>query len=322
MGDSVEYNAITRAFREYTSKTQFCALGTVKTNIGHAATAAGVAGVLKVLLALRHRQIPPSLHFQTASPSIPWESGPFYVNTQLKDWAVPDEERRRAAISSFGFSGTNAHLVIEEAPAIERSSDRVTGLSDRALGSHLGTVAAAGAQPAHVPRARARPVHERLELQSVHRSHASRPSPVLYRAHAGRTDSAAQVVDRDRLGEPGSDVGDARGQQTGARVTEEVWQSLHPGMRGHHERGDVSGASGRDRRPVCAGLCAGLRGLVCSRVQATPAADVPLREGALLDRHCQRAAAGTQDSDSRRASPCRPHQTVTAGPADAWRHRQ
>ena len=122
MGDSVEYNAITRAFREYTSKTQFCALGTVKTNIGHAATAAGVAGVLKVLLALRHRQIPPSLHFQTASPSIPWESGPFYVNTQLKDWTVPDEERRRAAISSFGFSGTNAHLVIEEAPAIERSS--------------------------------------------------------------------------------------------------------------------------------------------------------------------------------------------------------
>ena len=123
LGDSIEYNAITRAFRHQTAKTQFCALGTVKTNIGHTSTAAGVAGVIKLLLALRHRQIPPSLHFETANPAIDLGSGPFYVNTELRPWPQPaDAPRRRAAVSSFGFSGTNAHLVLEEAPAIERDA--------------------------------------------------------------------------------------------------------------------------------------------------------------------------------------------------------
>src|SRR2546426_445826 len=121
LGDSIEYGAISRAFREYTDKKQFCALGTVKTNIGHTSTAAGVAGVLKLLLSLKHRQIPPSLHFEKSNPAIDFESGPFYVNTQLKEWEVDGDEIRRAAISSFGFSGTNAHLIVEEAPSIERA---------------------------------------------------------------------------------------------------------------------------------------------------------------------------------------------------------
>lgn len=120
VGDSIEYTAIRRAFGEYTDKKQFCAVGTVKSNIGHAATAAGIAGVLKVLLSLQHRQIPPSVHFDKSNPALDLESGPFYVNTQLKEWAVENNEKRRAAISAFGFSGTNAHLVIEEAPVIER----------------------------------------------------------------------------------------------------------------------------------------------------------------------------------------------------------
>src|SRR5262249_23204782 len=122
LGDSVEYGAISRAFREYTDKKRFCALGTVKTNIGHTVTAAGVASVLKLLLSLKHRQIPPSLHFERGNPAIDFESGPFYVNTQLQEWKEPDDGIRRAAVSSFGFSGANAHLVIEEAPAIERAS--------------------------------------------------------------------------------------------------------------------------------------------------------------------------------------------------------
>jgi len=121
LGDSIEYGAISRAFREYTDKKQYCALGTVKTNIGHTSTAAGVAGVLKLLLSLKHRQIPPSLHFEKSNPAIDFESGPFYVNTQLKEWEVDGDEIRRAAISSFGFSGTNAHLIVEEAPSIERA---------------------------------------------------------------------------------------------------------------------------------------------------------------------------------------------------------
>ncbi|AJQ95676.1 SDR family NAD(P)-dependent oxidoreductase [Gynuella sunshinyii] len=117
LGDPVEFNALNRAFRRYTDKTGFCALGSVKTNIGHAAIAAGVAGVLKILLALRHQQIPPSLHFQESNPAIDFPSSPFYVNTGLQEWSPADQQRRRAAISSFGFSGTNAHMVIEEAPA-------------------------------------------------------------------------------------------------------------------------------------------------------------------------------------------------------------
>lgn len=122
LGDSIEFGAITRSFREYTDKKQFCALGTVKTNIGHAATAAGVAGVLKLLLSLKHRQIPPSLHFEKGNPAIDLASGPFYVNTELKEWSVGADETRRAAISSFGFSGTNAHLVIEQAPPLGRAA--------------------------------------------------------------------------------------------------------------------------------------------------------------------------------------------------------
>lgn len=116
LGDSVEYQALHRAFQRYTEKRQFCALGAVATNMGHAAAAAGVAGLLKVALSLKHRQIPPSLHFQTANPAIDFESGPFYFNTELREWKVDENQRRRAAVSSFGISGTNAHLVLEEAP--------------------------------------------------------------------------------------------------------------------------------------------------------------------------------------------------------------
>jgi polyketide synthase PksN len=120
LGDSIEHGAITRSFREYTDEKQFCAIGSVKTNIGHAGNAAAIAGVLKLLLSLKHRQIPPSLHFEHANPAIDFESSPFYVNTQLSEWRVKGNEKRRGAVSSFGFSGTNAHLVIEEAPPRER----------------------------------------------------------------------------------------------------------------------------------------------------------------------------------------------------------
>ncbi|QYF93466.1 SDR family NAD(P)-dependent oxidoreductase [Massilia sp. PAMC28688] len=122
MGDSIEFGALTRAFRKFTPKTQFCAIGTVKANIGHAATAAGVAGVLKLLVSLKHRQLPPSKHFDTPSPAIDMAGSPFYVNRDLQAWEPGPGSVRRAAISSFGFSGTNAHLIIEEAPAAPRAA--------------------------------------------------------------------------------------------------------------------------------------------------------------------------------------------------------
>jgi len=86
-----------------------------------------MAGVLKLLLALKHRQIPPSLNYKTGNPLIDFESSAFYVNTQLQQWQAPGGAKRRAAISSFGFSGTNAHMVIEEAPARETSVDQLAG---------------------------------------------------------------------------------------------------------------------------------------------------------------------------------------------------
>jgi acyl transferase domain-containing protein/acyl carrier protein len=115
LGDPIEVAALTRAFRATTSRRQFCALGSVKTNIGHLDTAAGVAGLIKTVLALDHKQIPPSLHFERAGEELKLEESPFYVSTHLSDWQTAG--RRRAAVSSFGIGGTNAHVILEEAPA-------------------------------------------------------------------------------------------------------------------------------------------------------------------------------------------------------------
>ncbi|WDF48900.1 SDR family NAD(P)-dependent oxidoreductase [Paenibacillus sp. KACC 21273] len=116
LGDPIEYQALTKAFSAYTNEQQYCAIGSIKTNIGHLATAAGIAGVLKIVLSLKNKQIPASLHLEHGNPGISFADSPFYVNTATKDWEVPSGQVRRAAISSFGFSGTNAHMVIEEAP--------------------------------------------------------------------------------------------------------------------------------------------------------------------------------------------------------------
>ncbi len=123
LGDPIEHAALARAFGAGRPKS--CLLGSVKSNIGHATTAAGIAGLIKVLLSLRHATIPPTLHFNGGNPAIRFEDGPFHVNTQPAAWPVGPAGRRRAAISSFGFSGTNAHLVVEEAPAQPARPDDV-----------------------------------------------------------------------------------------------------------------------------------------------------------------------------------------------------
>ena len=116
IGDPIEIGALTDAFGRFTDKTGFCAVGSVKTNIGHTLMASAAASVIKVLLSLKRGQIPPSLHAAQTSPEIGFAGSPFYVNRLLTPWNRVAERPRRAAVSSFGFSGTNAHMVIEESP--------------------------------------------------------------------------------------------------------------------------------------------------------------------------------------------------------------
>jgi non-ribosomal peptide synthase protein (TIGR01720 family) len=115
LGDPVEIAALTQAFRERTQKKGFCAIGSVKTNVGHLDTAAGVTGLIKTVLALRHQELPPSLHFQTPNPQIDFANSPFYVNAELSEWRAAGHARR-AGVSSFGIGGTNVHMILEEAP--------------------------------------------------------------------------------------------------------------------------------------------------------------------------------------------------------------
>ncbi|MDQ1350634.1 MAG: polyketide synthase PksL [Acidobacteriota bacterium] len=120
LGDPIEIDALTTAFARYTDKKQYCAIGSVKTNIGHGLAAAGISGLIKVLLCLEHKKLVPSLNFQAQNEHIDFQNSPFYVNTQLKDWERNGTKPIQAAVSSFGFSGTNAHLVLEEAPPPRR----------------------------------------------------------------------------------------------------------------------------------------------------------------------------------------------------------
>jgi acyl transferase domain-containing protein len=114
LGDPIEIAALTKVFRANTDKKGFCAIGSVKTNIGHLDAAAGVAGLIQTVLALKHKSIPPSLNFDRPNPEIDFANSPFYVNTKLQEWQTGNKPRR-AGVSSLGIGGTNAHVVLEEA---------------------------------------------------------------------------------------------------------------------------------------------------------------------------------------------------------------
>jgi acyl transferase domain-containing protein len=144
MGDPIEIAALTQAFRRGTNRNQFCAIGSVKTNFGHLDVAAGVAGLMKTVLCLQKKQLVPNLHFTQPNPKIAFEATPFYVNTGLQDWRKTDSPRR-AGVSSFGIGGTNAHVVLEEAPEMESDvSSRnwqlltITSKTEAALASAVG----------------------------------------------------------------------------------------------------------------------------------------------------------------------------------------
>lgn len=155
IGDPIEIAGLIKAFD--TEKKQFCPIGSVKTNFGHLDTAAGIAGLIKTVLALKHRMIPPNLHFNAPNPRIDFSNSPFYVNGELSEWKVDTDENgneipRRAGVSSFGIGGTNAHVILEETPPQSQreplnSSQPVcialSALSETALNTYSETITAA-----------------------------------------------------------------------------------------------------------------------------------------------------------------------------------
>lgn len=120
VGDPIEVAALTNAFKETTERTGFCGLGSVKSNIGHLDTAAGVASLIKATLSLENKALPPSINYEAPNPTIDFVNSPFYVNDSFKEWKESDYPRR-AAVNSLGVGGTNAFVIIEEAPKLKDS---------------------------------------------------------------------------------------------------------------------------------------------------------------------------------------------------------
>jgi acyl transferase domain-containing protein len=149
LGDPIEIAALSSAFRQTTDKKQYCRVGSVKINIGHLDTAAGVASLIKTSLALYHKEIPPSLGFEKPNPSIDFENSPFIVNDRLGKWDTQTGPRR-AGVNSLGVGGTNAHVVLQEAPVLAASelSDwpaqilTVSGRTKAALDANAAALAA------------------------------------------------------------------------------------------------------------------------------------------------------------------------------------
>lgn len=126
LGDPIEFAALREVYAQATDETQFCGIGSVKTNIGHLDTAAGLAGCVKVALALTHAEIPPTLNYTQPNPRIKLEGSPFYVADRRQAWPA-GERPRRAALSSFGIGGTNAHAILEQAPMLPACADPASG---------------------------------------------------------------------------------------------------------------------------------------------------------------------------------------------------
>jgi acyl transferase domain-containing protein/acyl carrier protein len=147
LGDPIEITGLSKAFEGSAAGKQFCAIGSVKSNIGHLESAAGIAAVTKLLLQMRHKELVPSLHAEPLNPHIDFAETPFYVQTGLAEWKRPAGHPRRAGVSSFGAGGSNAHLVLEEYPdarEAESASPELFVLSARdrdALGRYAGRVA-------------------------------------------------------------------------------------------------------------------------------------------------------------------------------------
>ncbi|HSL84763.1 MAG TPA: type I polyketide synthase, partial [Thermoanaerobaculia bacterium] len=200
LGDPIEVMALTEAFRASTGRTGFCRLGSVKSNLGHLETAAGVAGLIKTALALRHGRIPPSLHFERPNPGIDFESSPFRVATELAEWPAGDGPRR-AGVSSVGIGSTHAHAVLEEPPPpAETTASRPVQLLTLSARSRDALDTLSLGLAAHLEAAR-------------EGGEAPDPADVAFTLHVGRKgfDHRRTVVCRD-LGEAVAALGGKRGR--------------------------------------------------------------------------------------------------------------
>ena len=139
LGDPIEIEGMQKAFRRYTGLRQFCAVGSVKSNIGHLDNAAGIAGLVKAILSLKYKELFPTLHLSRPNRKIAFEDSPVYINDRLCEWASVDGTPRRCGVSSFGISGTNCHIVLEEAPAV-RSAAGSLGSGSGGFGGALGVL--------------------------------------------------------------------------------------------------------------------------------------------------------------------------------------
>ncbi|PON16460.1 hypothetical protein C2W62_18340 [Candidatus Entotheonella serta] len=219
-GDPIEIAGLTRAFRATTEAKQYCAIGSVKTNIGHLDIAAGVTALIKTALALKHQKIPASLHFQSTNPRIDFANSPFYVNDKLRDWPTRNAATpRRAGVSSFGIGGTNPHVVLEEAPTriphpssrplhlvvLSAKTDTALEQMTTALSEHLAQMDREAQPEVHLADiayttqvGRQAFAHRRVclgrSLDDVQRALESRASSQVFSSHGKRPSVAPRVA--------------------------------------------------------------------------------------------------------------------------------
>jgi acyl transferase domain-containing protein len=243
LGDPVEVEALTRAFRAGTARRGFCALGSLKGNLGHLDAAAGLTGLLKAVLALEHELIPPSLHFSAPNPEIDLPATPFFVNSQPLAWprgACP----RRAGISAFGVGGTNAHVVLEEAPlagpgdagrpcqllVLSAHTASALATAARQLASHLGSTpergGAAFADAAYTLQTGRRELPFRLAVVAGAPSEAA--AELQRAAEAGTTERRAAAAPAAQSGAGESRAGARRGATVGRQAPKVAF--LFPGQ--------------------------------------------------------------------------------------------
>lgn len=216
IGDPIEISALTRAFHDGTGRTGFCRIGSVKSNIGHTDTAAGVISLIKTALVVEHGRIPPSLHFETPNPDIDFDASPFVVNSELTEWPEADFPRR-AGVNSLGIGGTNAHVIVEQAPSGDAPTD--------ATGPHLLPLSARTGEALADSAARLADhlsAHPDVPLADVAWTLQTGRREFEYRTHAVSTDhsAAARLL---RAAEPVSSSPDL------PQLT-----FLFPGQGGHH----------------------------------------------------------------------------------------
>ncbi|MER6036912.1 SDR family NAD(P)-dependent oxidoreductase [Streptomyces sp. NPDC001835] len=241
LGDPVEVSALTRAFRESTADTGFCAIGSVKSNVGHLDAAAGVAGVIKTVLMMKHRTLVPTVNHTTPNPAIDFAAGPFKVSTDAAPWEA--EGPLRAGVSSFGIGGTNAHAVLQEAPPAPVAGDAhrerqplvvsartptALATAARNLAAHLeGDDSAALADIAYTLAVGRRAHEYRLAVTGSDRAalaRALRQTPVPERPGTGEVSFVFS-----------EDVPDAAGLA-------ERWSAAEPAFAEHHQAALAAGA--------------------------------------------------------------------------------